>query len=178
MDPISPLGSLDELLDLLRRSADLPELEVGVGQLDHGLQCTDLLRAEHPDDELAVAGLVHDLASSLGARPEDHGEEGALLVGRLLGTRVADLVRLHVPAKRYLVATDPVYRTTLSAGSIRTLERQGDAMDPSEITRFEAETELAGALALRRADDRAKDPGRPTSPLPGWTATLRALVER
>ena len=179
MAPLAPLDSLDGLIEALRRAADRPELEVGVGQLEHGLQCGAILRREHPADlELAVAGLVHDLASSLEQGPRDHGVAGAALVRGLLGDRVADLVRLHVPAKRYLVSTDPGYRSALSSGSITTLGLQGEAMSPDEIVAFESEPEFRSALTLRRADDRAKQPDCPVPGLDSWRVVLASLVER
>ena len=71
-----------------------------------------------PDDtELQVAGLVHDIGHQF-ASDEQHGVLGAERSGRLLGDRVAALVEMHVPAKRYLVATDPDYRSALTEGSI------------------------------------------------------------
>src|SRR6478609_11714841 len=98
---------------------DEPEID----GLAHALQCAAILRDEHPDDpELAVAGLVHDIADI--AYPDDHTDhdrKGAVLVEPLLGPRVARLVGAHVLAKRYLVTTDPYYRARLSPRSIETL---------------------------------------------------------
>ena len=55
--------------------------------LAHALQCGAILRVEHPDDpELAVAGLVHDIADIV--YPDDHTDHdrrGAELVEPLLG---------------------------------------------------------------------------------------------
>ena len=61
------------------------------------------VRGEHPDDaELAVAGLVHDVADI--ADPTDHRDHdrrGAELVAPLLGAARVCLVGSHVVAKRY-----------------------------------------------------------------------------
>ncbi|WP_234367287.1 hypothetical protein [Streptomyces pluripotens] len=82
----------------------------------------------HPDDEeLQVAGLVHDIGHRL--QPGDeaaHGEHAAAAVATLLGQRVAHRVTLHIPAKRYLAAPDP--DLTLSPESTRTLACHGRAM--------------------------------------------------
>ena len=53
----------------------------------------------------------------------------------LLGDRVAALVELHVPAKRYLVTVDDSYGAALSAGSTASLARQGGALDDAERAR-------------------------------------------
>ena len=123
---MDPIATVDDLVTLLARGArvrDEPELD----GLAHALQCAAILRAEHPDDsELALAGLVHDISDI--AHPDDHTDHdhrGAALVEPLLGRRVARLVGAHVLAKRYLVTTDPAYRSRLSVRSIETLSAQG-----------------------------------------------------
>src|SRR5450755_4846191 len=116
-------ASLDQLLALLARGAGVYD-EPEVDGLAHALQCGANLRTSHPrDPELAVAGLVHDVADI--AFPDDHADHasrGAGLVEPLLGARVAHLVAAHVDAKRYLVATDPSYRAQLSPRSVQTLQ--------------------------------------------------------
>ena len=127
---------MSDLVALLARGAgvrDEPELD----GLAHALQCGAILRAEHPDDpELAVAGLVHDIADI--AYPDDHTDHdrrGAALVEPLLGAagraarrRARDgeaLPRHHrsrVPRR-------------LSPRSAETLAVQGDALADAELAR-------------------------------------------
>ena len=78
----------------------------------------------------------------------------------LLGARVARLVGAHVVAKRYLVATDPAYRSQLSVRSVETLAEQGDALDDDELARLASDPDLDAILALRRADERAEGSAR------------------
>ena len=74
---------------------------------------------------------------------------------RRFGDRVGWLAGAHVAAKRYLVATDPDYATTLSDVSMDSLHHQGGAgVDPS----FVEHPWWPDALRLRRYDDAAKDP--------------------
>jgi predicted HD phosphohydrolase len=71
------------------------------------------------------------------------------------GVRVGWLAGAHVAAKRYLVAVDPTYATTLSDVSVDSLHHQGGAgVDPSFVTH----RWWRDALRLRRYDDAAKDP--------------------
>jgi len=172
---VRPPDSITDLLALLARGAavrDEPELD----GLAHALQCGAILRAEHPEDpELAVAGLVHDIADI--AYPDDHTDHdrrGATLVEPLLGARVAQLVGAHVLAKRYLVATEPTYREGLSARSVETLAVQGDALAGSDLAALADNPDLAAILDLRRADERAKDP---TARVPGLDAWRTILLE-
>jgi predicted HD phosphohydrolase len=171
------IASVPELIEMLARGAavrDEPELD----GLAHALQCAAILRAEHPEDaELAVAGLVHDISDI--AHPDDHTDHdrrGAQLVEPLLGPRVARLVGAHVLAKRYLVTTDPAYRSRLSARSIETLAAQGDALADAELARLAADADRDAILDLRRADERAKDPAARVPDLESWRALLIAVA--
>lgn len=170
-------------MDLLERSAATRESGDGddrVAILDHGLQCADVLRRHYPDDlEMQIAGLVHDLGHV--AVPNDvdgHGRHGRVLFTELLGERVADLVELHVPAKRYLVTVEAKYSDGLSAGSVRTLAEQGGPMSAEEVAAFEAEPRHQEAIVLRRADEAAKIAGREVPGLDEWRPRIEELVAR
>ncbi len=144
--------------------------------LAHSLQCAARLSEVAPDDdELIVAGLVHDIGHRLQpAHPVEHGVVAADAVRDLLGDRVAALVELHVPAKRYLVTVDDGYRASLSAGSTASLARQGGALDDAERAAVERRPELEDALTLRRADEAAKRPDALVPGLDHW----RPMMER
>jgi predicted HD phosphohydrolase len=148
----------------------------GMSELDHGLQCAAELKAAAPDDlELQIAGLVHDLGHGLGSM-SDHGWAGAGAVRGLLGERVAQLVGLHVDAKRYLVTTDAAYRERLTPASLESLVLQGGDMSSAEMARFETWTHWRDALRLRRADEAAKTPGRVVPGLDAWRPALHAIA--
>jgi len=174
---MSTVTSVDGLLALLAAGAGVYD-EPDVDGLSHALQCGAILRREHPEDaELAVAGLVHDIADiAYPSDHDDHARRGAGLIEPLLGPRVAKLVAAHVEAKRYLVATDASYRVALSPRSRETLGQQGDALDPEAIASLAADPDLGAILALRRADERAKDvQARPPS-LDAWRDVLEAVA--
>ena len=171
---INTVSDLVALLALGSGVRDEPELD----GLSHALQCAALLRTEHPDDAgLAVAGLVHDIADiAYPADHTDHDRRGAALVEDLLGDRIAHLVGAHVIAKRYLVTTDPAYRSRLSDRSAETLEAQGDALSDAALAALAADPDLEAILDLRRADERAKDPTARVPGLESWRATLESLA--
>ncbi|MCH0566494.1 HD domain-containing protein [Streptomyces sp. MUM 2J] len=180
LNPPVAIESVDGLLSLLADCGgawDTPDRTGDpVDILDHGLQVAAVLAARHPDDEeLQVAGLVHDIGHRL--RPGDeagHGEHAAAAVATLLGQRVARLVALHIPAKRYLAATDP--DLALSPESARTLGCQGGAMTPGEAAAFEADPDFAAAVALRRADDAGKAVGSCVPGLDRWRPVVSAVA--
>jgi predicted HD phosphohydrolase len=170
--------SVDEIMDVLATGTDRP-LRFGatVNQLDHALQTAALLRAERPDDpELAVAGLVHDLGHLLpGVGDDAHATVSAGCVRDTLGARVADLVELHVDAKRYLVATEPEYGNLLAQDSVASMREQGGAMSTAEAAAFATHPLASDAVLLRRADDSGKVDGLAVPGLADWVSFLRRV---
>ena len=167
--------TVDELFELLRSCGQFYDSLGPDGDplpvLDHGLQCAALLADQFPgDEELHVAGLVHDVGHRL--------PPAADAVRELLGERVAALVELHVPAKRYLVTVEPSYRDGLSDGSTISLARQGGALSVNERAALEVNPHLADALILRRCDEQAKNPDAVVDGLDHWRPAVERIVER
>ena len=182
---VHPARTVDELVEFLRGCDGVFDSLGPDGDpidiLEHGLQCAHILAQRSPDDVgLQVAGLVHDVGHVVvpndPTAPVAHGEIGAKYVRPLLGERVAQLTALHVPAKRYLVATDPAYGGRLSDGSTVSLAMQGGAMAPEEVGAFEADPRGADAANLRRADEAAKVIGRTVPALESWIPALEAVA--
>ncbi|MGH8976617.1 MAG: HD domain-containing protein [Acidimicrobiia bacterium] len=146
--------------------------------MSHALQCGAILGHDYPDDlELAVAGLLHDISDAV--TPGDHTDHdlrGARLVRPLFGERVAKLVGAHVLAKRYLITVDSTYRSELNDRSAETLVEQGGILGATELELLDRDPALASILALRRADERAKDPSRVVPGLEVWQPILEAVA--
>jgi predicted HD phosphohydrolase len=169
---------LDEVGHLLRSLRGVWD-EEAVDELDHALQAAARAREDGADDELVLAAALHDLAHS-----PDFGEIGPHHHDRVanewltprFGERVGWLAGAHVAAKRYLVATDPDYATSLSDVSVDSLHHQGGAhVDPA----FVDHPWWPDALRLRRYDDAAKDPrGNATSIDDVLRVAQRVLVQR
>lgn len=172
------IATVDDLVGLLARGGNADDGET-LDLLAHGLQCGALLAEVAPDDiELQVAGLVHDLGTLLDpGQAATHAVTGAVAVGGLLGARVAALVAGHDQAKRYLVTTEPSYRECLSEISVATLTLQGGEMEASERAAFEVGEHRHALVALRRADDAAKIPGRAVPGLAQWHEPLRRVAD-
>lgn len=172
-------ASVDEIIQHLSELGRLVSVENdALMELDHGLQTAAILAVRAPDDlEVQVAGLVHDLAHPWdGPGQPRHATMGARAVVDVLGERVAALIRSHVPAKRYLVATRPEYAALLSPDSVMTLAAQGGPMSAEEVAEFEARPDVAAAVLLREADDAAKVPGAHVPGLADWEPTLRTVA--
>jgi predicted HD phosphohydrolase len=172
---------VEAMLEVLATASDhLLSPGVPVTQLDHALQTAALLAHLHPgDDELAAAGLVHDIGHLLpDGRDETHADDAARAVRRVLGDRVAGIVGLHIEAKRYLVATENGYGGVLTNDSVVSLQRQGGAMRESDVTAYLTQPWAADAVTLRRADDSGKVEGLAVRDLPSWAPLLQELTGR
>jgi gamma-butyrobetaine dioxygenase len=167
--------SLDDVLALFAS----PLLDASYGEdlpiRDHMLQCAALARAEGADDALVAAALLHDLGWVLG---DPHEETGAAWIEPLLGPAVTQPIRLHVIAKRYLVATTPGYLGRLSAMSRATLEQQGGPLVPEACAAFESEPAFHAALRLRGWDDCGKDIAGGATGIEDYASMLAGLLRR
>lgn len=181
-----PAADLAEVLELYATWAT-ERYDEEVSQLDHALQTAAHARAAGASDALVAAALLHDVGHLLelrsGGRADgqvevDLGHEGrgARYLGALLPPAVTGPIALHVAAKRYRCAVDPGYAATLSAGSVRSLARQGGPMGPDEVARFEAHPAHADAVALRSWDDAGKVEGLEVAPLEAYRPLLEGLV--
>ena len=103
-----------------------------------------------------------------------HELSGSRWLAARFGPEVSEPVRLHVPAKRYLCATDPGYMSQLSAASVTTLALQGGPMNAAETRAFEAEPYWREAVLLRQFDDQGKIAACKTPPFEHY----RPLIER
>jgi phosphonate degradation associated HDIG domain protein len=154
-----------------------------VSMAEHGLQAAHFARAEGAAEPLVVAALLHDIGHLLEEVPEaieawvldaGHEELGARWLAQHFDAAVCEPVRLHVPAKRYLCATDDGYLGRLSAASVHTLKLQGGPMPASALAHFEAQPFWREALRVRRWDDQGKVAGLKTLALSDYAP----LIER
>lgn len=143
----------------------------GVTQLEHAVQCAQLAVKEGAADSLVTAALLHDighilsqkeLPTSLDENFDDlHEKIGYAFLKDNFGDAVADPVRLHVAAKRYLCTKDESYQQKLSPTSYKSFLDQGGMMSVEEVNEFEREKFYEDSLKLRRWDDIGKDPTAP-----------------
>ncbi len=150
----------------------------------HMLQTAALADAAGLAPALIAAGLLHDIgwampsgkAADTATGAAAHEERGADVLAAVLGPAVSAPVRLHVAAKRYLVAREPDYAARLSAASAETLAQQGGPMREAEAAAFAAMPGFAEAVRLRRCDDAAKEPGRAAAGFAEYRPLLRRLI--
>jgi gamma-butyrobetaine dioxygenase len=142
----------------------------------HMLQAGALAEAADAEAALVAAALLHDIGHLRQETDARHGEAGARWLSQWFGEAVTEPVRLHVAAKRYLCTVEPGYFGLLSAESVRTLSRQGGPMTAAEAAAFEVLPHAGDAVAVRRWDDKAKDPAVTPPGFAHFAALLDGLV--
>ncbi|WP_415005887.1 HD domain-containing protein [Aestuariivirga sp.] len=134
------------IADIFERRGAESYLGEAVTMAQHMLQGAVLAEKAKAPEDLVAAALLHDIGHytsefgtlSLGdTRDNYHEESGAKVLEPFFPAVITECVRLHVPAKRYLCATDPAYYGRLSEASKHTLSLQGGPMSKAEVAEFE-----------------------------------------
>jgi [1-hydroxy-2-(trimethylamino)ethyl]phosphonate dioxygenase len=168
-----------------RRGAD-SYLGEQVTMSEHMLQAATLADGVGAGDELIAAALLHDIGDYTHEFPENaqdagidthHDAAGAAVLAPFFPRLVADCVRHHVEAKRYLCATDPTYFGRLSPASVHTLKLQGGPMTPAEVAASRKHPNLDPIIQVRLWDEAAKVPGKPTPPFSHYAPMLQAVID-
>lgn len=179
-------AAADEVLGRLdRRGGEMYGGEA-VTQLQHALQAATLARADEAPPHLVVAALLHDyghiVTEDEGAAERGidrmHEDAAADFLAAWFPAEVTEPIRLHVAAKRYLCAIDPIYFDGLSPASVASLAVQGGPFTPDEAAAFAAGPHAADAVRLRVWDDIAKDPAAATPPLADFRREVVAVLRR
>ena len=146
-----------------------------VTQLQHALQCANLAEQNQAPKTLIAAAFLHDFGHIMHeeALPTDatqnyddrHEEKAYDWLLTHFGPAVADPVKFHVMAKRYLCTNDKSYLDKLSPTSQKSFIDQGGFMNEDELEAFKSEAHFDDAVRLRIWDDLAKDSDGITPPM-------------
>jgi [1-hydroxy-2-(trimethylamino)ethyl]phosphonate dioxygenase len=175
----------DEIVALFHKRGSEAYFGEDVSVTEHALQAAYFAKIAAAPPALIVAALLHDIGHLVDDVPDDisewatdaHHEEigGRWLAGRFR-PEVSEPVRLHVPAKRYLLATDAKYFAKLSPASVITLKLQGGPMAAHEVAKFESERFHKEAVRIRQWDDQGKVAGLKTPELQDYRALIEELA--
>jgi phosphonate degradation associated HDIG domain protein len=155
-----------------------------ISTTQHALQAAYFARQAQAPDALVLAALLHDIGHLIEAAPDDlaewtndaqHEAVGGRWLAHHFAPEVSEPVRLHVPAKRYLCATDASYYRNLSAASRVTLRLQGGPMSIEQANHFAAEPFHQDAIRVRRWDDAGKVPGLATPELRDYAYLIEKM---
>jgi phosphonate degradation associated HDIG domain protein len=175
----------DEILAIFHKRGSDAYFGESVSMTEHALQAAYFAQTAAAPPALIVAALLHDIGHLVDDVPSDiadwtvdaHHEQ---IGSRWLATRfrpdVSEPVRLHVPAKRYLLATNAKYFAKLSPASVITLKLQGGPMAAHEVAKFETERFHKEAVRVRQWDDQGKVAGLKTPSLGRYRALIEELI--
>lgn len=178
-------GLIDEIFTVFREHGSEQYLGEQVSMTEHMLQAAYAAEQDGAPPRLVAAALLHDYGHFIHDLPADAAEHGIdtrheevahAFLSRHFGAEVAEPIRMHVAAKRYLCATDPSYLNELSPASLHSLELQGGAFDAAAVDEFERSPHAEDAVRLRRYDDVGKVPGLATPDLEHYRAVLEASL--
>jgi gamma-butyrobetaine dioxygenase len=176
----------DEIFSIYRGLGAGAYFGEAVTVTEHSLQAAHFAQSCDAPDGLVIAALLHDIGHLIEPAPADiadwkadagHERIGALWLASHFAPDVYEPVRLHVPAKRYLCATDTGYFGMLSAASVKTLGLQGCLMSSVEVAAFEAEPFFRQAVLLRQWDDQGKIAGFPKPDFAHYAALIERLAK-
>ncbi len=179
------MSVIEEIFSLYATRGSAAYFGEAVSMTEHGLQAAHFAQLEGAAETVVAAALLHDVGHLIATVPDDiaewtvdarHEATGARWLAERFGPDVAEPVRLHVRAKRYLCAVEPAYFSQLSPASVLTLKLQGGPMSAAEVAGFEAEAGYRDALVVRRCDDRGKIAGLTTRRLEDYSELLRSLA--
>lgn len=177
------MNAVDEALDVLLQAGAHRYGDEKVSQLAHALQCAHQAEQEGADAALIAAALLHDIGHLVGNGDEGlakrgidamHEQTGADWVAERFDDAVAEPVRLHVDAKRFLCTREDGYFERLSPASVLSLSVQGGPYSETEADVFAARPHADAAVRLRRWDEAAKDPEAVTPGLDHYRPMLEA----
>ena len=183
------VAALADIAALFVQCGDGLYVNEAISQRAHGEQAAACAAAEGASREAIIGALLHDVGHMVGLVSPGHARMGdcgivahegvgaAWLAARGLPRAVCAIVRGHVAAKRYLVATRPGYFETLSPASVTTLGYQGGPMSAAEAADFAADPLAATILQMRTWDERAKDPAAAVPALETYWPMIAALMD-
>lgn len=140
-----------------------------VSQFEHAAQSLMLAISDEQSLEMQVAAFLHDIGHLLqpetsekamdiyGTKDHEYSAQ-QWLKNRSFSRKIQEVVKNHVPAKRYLCFKYPEYFTNLSNASKETLKFQGGMMTATEANFFENDQYFEESILLRNWDDKAKIP--------------------
>ena len=179
------MSVVEEILDIYGRRGSEAYFGEKVSTTEHCLQAAYFAQIAGAPPGLVVAALLHDIGHLVDDVPQDiadwtvdahHEEIGGHWLARRFRPEVSEPVRLHVPAKRYLLATDAKYFAKLSPASVITLKLQGGPMAAHEVAQFETEAYYKEAVRVRQWDDQGKVAGLKTPSLGDYRALIESLA--
>ena len=179
------MNVFDEIQGIFHARGAVEYFGERVSMIDHALQAAYFAQLASAAPALIVGALLHDIGHLIDQVPSDiadwtedahHERLGSQWLAKRFRPEVSEPVRLHVAAKRYLLATNAGYLAQLSPASVITLRLQGGPMETREVAAFETERFYRDAVRLRRWDDEGKVAGLRTPGLSDYQSLIERVI--
>jgi phosphonate degradation associated HDIG domain protein len=179
------MNVIQTVLDIFTKQGGTAYVGEPVTQLEHAIQTAQAARRHQARSEMVTAALLHDIGHFLHAHHEDcadvnidseHEKVGEAFLRQYFVEEVAELVKHHVNAKRYLTATNEKYAKNLTGASFKSLQLQGGPMTPVETEAFQAHPLFQDILLLRHWDEGAKVQNKQLPPITDFCRELKACL--
>jgi phosphonate degradation associated HDIG domain protein len=176
---------IEEIFRTFAEQGEQQYLGEPVSMTEHMLQSAYAAEQDEAPPHLVAAALLHDYGHLVHGGPEDAAEHGVdthhedVAHGFFVehfGASIAEPIRMHVAAKRYLCAVEPAYLDHLSEASILSLKLQGGPYSQQEVAAFERSPHAEDAVRLRRYDDFGKIPGLDVPGLEHYRSVLESAL--
>ncbi|MFV0248625.1 MAG: HD domain-containing protein [Tenacibaculum sp.] len=159
----------DEIINIYKKHGFI-EYGEQCNMLSHSVQTGLVAKAKGYDNELVLAGFLHDIGhltplefnkdklKTMGIYGvEQHDKWGeAYLRKKGFSERIIAPVANHVKSKRYLCFIDTNYFNKLTYASKKTLEYQGGLITEEEAKSFEKTIYFKESLLIRQAEEESK----------------------
>lgn len=179
------MAIIDEIFSLFHDTGQQTYAQEPISQLEHAIQTAMSAQRHHARPAVIAAALLHDIGHLLPAHRSSCPQENSDCHHEIIGAEfihpyfiddVAELVKQHVNAKRYLVAMNSTYAATLSMASIHTLALQGGTMSIEECNVFMKHHCFKEIILLRHWDEAAKIPNRKLPTIESFASVLAASL--
>lgn len=179
------MDTIQKIFDIFTEQGGNAYIGEPVTQLEHAIQTALAAQRHGARPELVTAALLHDIGHFLHHYEADcadfhidsqHEQVGEQFLRAYFKAEVAELVKHHVNAKRYLCATKDNYLKNLTDASYKSLQLQGGPMQNDEIKSFEAHPLFADILLLRFWDEGAKIQNKLLPPITAFFSELQASL--
>jgi predicted HD phosphohydrolase len=180
------MSIIQKVLDIFTEQGGNAYVGEPVTQLEHALQTAQAAKRHQARPAMVTAALLHDIGHFLHDHHEDcadvnidseHEKVGEAFLRQYFIEEVAELVKHHVNAKRYLTATNEKYAKNLTGASLKSLQLQGGPMTPAEAGVFEVHPLFQDILLLRHWDEGAKVQNKPLPPITDFWGDLELCLK-
>jgi predicted HD phosphohydrolase len=160
-EPVTQIQHMGQAALLAENDGHSPDIIIGafLHDIGHLIDVKVLEDVKISLDQIGIEKIEYMISNNINFGVSEHEKVGAKLCQFIgLPARTCHLIANHAKTKRYLITTDPVYRSKVSPASMETLKYQGGLMTEQEAEHYAKKTDIDIHIKMRKWDEAAKDP--------------------